>query len=986
MSGHGDWQRVRTLFAEALELPEAERDGWIAAQCGDDAETLAELRSLLAAQSAPRSGFLSRGEHMFSPLFAAQSQAPTAPGPGSRIGPYQLLREIGAGGMGRVFLAERADGQVNRQVALKLIRGEFSHPELQRRFLRERDTLARLAHPNVATLHDGGVADDGAPYFTMELVEGEPIDQWCDARHRDVRARVGLVLKICDAVQYAHRNLVVHRDIKPSNILVTASGEPKLLDFGIAKPLAADAASGEQTGTNVQPMTREYAAPEQVLGEPVTIATDEYSLGVLLYELLSGHRPYRRASLGEIGWSKAIVEEPPEPLDRAVERAARGKEVSDAPRLAAARGTSVEALKRLLRGDLERIVQRALAKAPEARYSTVGAMADDLRAYLDGRALSGGTRRYRLRKFVRRHWLPLAAGAAAVLATIGGAAGIAWEARQREHAAESALREAKTSASVKDFLIGLFEAVDPQQAKGRNITARELLDRGKKNIDAKPPDDAIVKAEMQAVLGRIDFRLGLFTEASELQRQAATAFGTDGTHPLQLLQAELDRSETLVEALDFKTATTTLAAADAHLRALPDAPARERTRLLTLQSRLAVQQRKFADAKRSADAAVALARSAHVDDRLLTHALLVAGDAEWGLHALDAAEAHFREGLALAERTEGTDGMTVASMHRNLGIVAASRSHYADALAEVQIALDIHSKVLGPEHPLTLDDMTEIAQYQQHLGHFREASELLKKTDAIQQRTLGAESPARGGTLVNLGVALIGDDDLPGAEHAFEAAIAIWQPKFGRDFQGVQFAVGNLGHVHRRQGRLDEAEAELAEVQRGFEAHGVKDDPELFYQLGELQRLRGHADAAVKLDRQGLDAAQAKEGESSETTALAHRYLALALRDSGDKAGAQRELRASLAFFDGAFAQTGHPYEATAQLELATMLAGDSGGHDEALRLAGAAADIRTRFFGVDDARTRAAREIALHLDTPAPTAAAHASRAKHAEHRPRAT
>ncbi len=984
MSSHGDWQRVKALFAQALDVPAAERDGWIAAQCGDDAATLAELRSLLAAQNAPRSDFLSRGEHLFSPVFQAHADAANAPGAGARIGPYLLLREIGAGGMGRVFLAERADGQVHRQVALKLIRGDFFNPELLRRFLRERDTLARLTHPHIATLHDGGVAEDGAPYFTMELVEGEPVDRWCDAQRLDVRARVGLVLKICDAVQYAHRNLVVHRDIKPSNILVTANGEPKLLDFGIAKPLA-DAADGEQTGTNLQPMTREYAAPEQVLGEPVTIATDEYSLGVLLYELLTDHRPYRRAALGEIGWSKAILEESPEPLDRAIDRPRRGKQESEAARIAAARGTSVEALKRLLRGDLERIVQRTLAKTPEARYSTVGALAEDLRAYLDGRALSGGTRTYRLRKFVRRHWLPLAAGAAAVLAIIGGTAGIAWEARQREHAAESALREAKTSASVKDFLIGLFEAVDPQEAKGRNITARELLDRGKKNIDTKPPDDPIVKAEMQAVLGRIDFRLGLFAEASELQRQAAAAFAADGTRALSLLQTELDRSETLVEALDFKTATATLAAAESHLHAMPDAPARERTRLLTLKSALAVQQRQFADAKRDADAAVALARAAPVDDRLLTHALLLAGDAEWGLHALDAAEAHFREGLALAERTEGADGMTVASMHRNLGIIAASRSHFADALAEVRISLDIHSRVLGAEHPLTLDDMAEVAQYQQHLGHFREASELLQKTDAVQQRTLGAQSPARGGTLVNLGVALIGNDDLPGAERAFEAAIAVWQPKFGRDFPGVQFAVGNLGHVHRLQGRLDEAETELAEVQRGFEAHGVKDDPELFYQLGELERLRGHADAAVKLNRQALDAATAKEGESSESTALAHGYLALALRDSGDRAGAERELRASLAFFKSAFPETGHPLEATAQLELAALLTHDPGGHDEALRLAGAAADTRTRFFGADDARTRAAHDIARHLDKSAPGVSTHASRARHGDRPPRA-
>ena len=981
MSAPADWPRVKALFAQALDLPEADRARWIAEQCADDAATLAELRSLLAAQSGPHSDFLSEGGRLIAPALAARGIEGGGPGAGARIGPYRLLREIGAGGMGRVFLAERADGQFTRQVALKLIRSEFASPELLRRFLRERETLARLAHPNIATLHDGGVTEDDAPYFTMEFVEGERIDRWCDERRLDVRARVGLVIKICDAVQYAHRNLVVHRDIKPSNIIVTPGAEPKLLDFGIAKPLATDAANGENTGTQAHPMTREYAAPEQVLGEPITIATDEYALGVLLYQLLCGRLPYRRADIGQIGWPKAIVEEVPEPMDRAIDRPMLAEATTSAADAAEKRSASIESLKRALRGDLERIVQRALAKAPEARYSTVGAFADDLRAYLDGRALSGGTRTYRLRKFTRRHWLPLAAGATALLAIVAGAAGIAWEARERARTAEVALREAKTSAAVKDFLIGLFEAVDPQEAKGRTITARELLERGKKNIDTQPPDDPIVKAEMQAVLGRIDFRLGLHAEASELQRQAVAAFDADGTHPLQLVQAELDRAETAIEAIDVKTAASTIAAAETALASLPDPAARERIRLLTLRSALAVQQRKFDDAKRDADAAVELARAARVDDRLLTHALLLAGDAEWGRHALDAAEAHFREGLALAERSEGADGMTVASMHRNLGIVAASRSHFADALAEVQVALDIHSKILGPEHPLTLDDMTEVAQYQQHLGHFREASKLLKDTDAIQQRTLGAESPARGGTLVNLGVALIGDDDLPGAERAFEAAVAIWQPKFGRDFQGVQFAVGNLGHVHRLQGRFDQAEAELTEVQRGFEKHGMKDDPELFYQLGELQRVRGNVDAALRLDLQAVAFAVAKEGENSETSALAHRYLALALRDSGDATAAEREFRAALAFYSATFPQTGHPNQATLQLDLAELLAADTGRRDEGRQLAAAALETRTRFFGADDERTRTARSFAAHLDAPLPAAAAHASQAKHPGH-----
>ncbi len=519
-----DWSRVKVLFAAALEIPERERDAWLVAQCGDDGDTLAELRSLFAARASPDDDFLSAGGRIVGHALSSERDEASAPMPGARIGPYVLLREVGAGGMGRVYLAERADGQFEHRVALKLIRSEFSNPELQRRFLRERDTLARLAHPNIATLHDGGVADDGAPYFTMEFVEGEPIDRWCDARELGLRERVALVVKIADAVEYAHRNLIVHRDIKPSNILVTAGGEPKLLDFGIAKPLAADAAAGERTGTTLHPMTREYAAPEQVLGEPVTVATDAYALGVLLYRLLTSQMPYRRAALGEISWAKAIVEEPPEPLDRAIGRAG----TDEANAIATSRGMSLDALKRALRGDLERLVQRALAKVPDARYRTVGALASDLSAWLDHRALSGDTRTYRLRKFVRRHWLPLAAATAAALAIVIGAAGIAFESHQRELAAERALREAQTSAAVKDFVLGLFEKANPNATQGKAMTLRDAVDLGVRKLDKIPDDQARLKAELQVTLGRIYFQLDQYKEAAALHAQA---FETLKTRP-----------------------------------------------------------------------------------------------------------------------------------------------------------------------------------------------------------------------------------------------------------------------------------------------------------------------------------------------------------------------------------------------------------------------------------------------------------------------
>ena len=543
-----DWSRVKRLFTQALEVPTGQREAWMHQACAGDAPMLAELRSLFAARAAPdRVG--GGVAELLSPLLAEEDGASRA---GSRIGAYRLLRELGVGGMGRVYLAERVDGQFTQQVALKLVRSELAAPELVQRFLRERDTLARLAHPNIAQLHDGGMSPDGSPYFTLEYVPGEPVTSWCDAHRLAVRARVQLLLKVCDAVEHAHRNLIVHRDIKPSNILVTQDGEPKLLDFGIAKPLV-EVPGAELTGTMMRPMTREFAAPEQVLGEPVTTATDVYSLGVLTYLLLSGRMPYRRAALGQSGWTKAILEEQPEPLDRAVTRtvvqeaaasddglATHPSSTIDIGTLSTARSTTPEALKRSLRGDLDRIIQRAMAKSPNARYTTISALAQDLRAYLDGRAISGGTRTYRLRKFARRYWLPLAAAAALLLVIVGGSLIVAADARKIAH-------EATTKLAVKDFLLGLFAAVDPHEAKGKNITARELLDRGVQSVEYDRVLDNAQKAEIDATLGRIYYQLGLFDQASALQETAIRAISADPGQGLLLAETEAEHAQTLID-------------------------------------------------------------------------------------------------------------------------------------------------------------------------------------------------------------------------------------------------------------------------------------------------------------------------------------------------------------------------------------------------------------------------------------------------------
>jgi serine/threonine protein kinase len=951
-----DWSRVKQLFTQALDEPAEQREAWMERACAGEPAILAELRSLFAARAAPdRVG--DGVAELLSPLLAEEEAAPQA---GTQIGAYRLLRELGVGGMGRVYLAERADGQFAHQVALKLIRAELAAPELIQRFLRERDTLARLAHPNIAQLHDGGVSPDGSPYFTLEYVSGEQITTWCDDHHLDVRARVQLLLKVCDAVEHAHRNLIVHRDIKPSNILVTPEGEPKLLDFGIAKALMENPGA-ELTGTKVRPMTREYAAPEQVLGEPVTTATDVYTLGVLLYLLLSGRMPYRRAALGQSGWTKAILEEQPEPLDRAVARivtpepavsddglAPHPSSAVEAGVLATARSTTPQALRRSLRGDLERIAQRAMAKAPNARYTTVAAFAQDLRAYLDGRAISGGTRTYRLRKFVRRYWLPLGAAGALLLVIVVGSLIVAADARQIAH-------EATTKLAVKDFLLGLFAAVDPHEAKGKNVTARELLDRGVQSIEHDHVLDPAQKAEINATLGRIYYQLGLFDQANTLQQTAIQAMVTDSTQTLLLAETEAERALTLIDMGDAKAAAALAADAMTKLDALPRASPADRARVLYVQATVAIELRDFSAAGRYADTELALMRgTTQPDPKLLFRALTQAGSASWGLKDIVKAASYFQEALAVASRDGGPQEFNAATAQSNLAIALRADSHFAEAAKLDEQALATYEHVLGPDHLKVMNVRRDMGLSYYHLGEYAKARAVFEKVLAAQRASLGSRHPSIAGTEINLGLVLTDIGDLPAAEQAQTEAIAIFREKFGHDYEGARLALGDLAAVHTLQGRLDLAESELVEIRNVQKKNdpGSSGDSSLLSRLGEIERLRGNTKAAVTLQREGLASAQKERGENSRFTALNHHMTGLALRDADDTPGAVRELRAALASFAGYLPNARHPLAATTRMELATLLAREPAKRAEAIALATEALSIRREFLGADDPLT----------------------------------
>ena len=518
-------QRAKSIVQAALKQNEQVRDAYVARACGSDRRLHREIMEKLAAALARTecAGAAQSTSDLIDPDTLGLERG------------WRVIRELARGGMGVVYLAERADGAYQQQVALKLLHpspllGEA--PILRLKL--ERQILARLDHPNIARLLDGGSTASGTPYLVMEYVQGTRLDHWCRARALSVEAQLRLFLKVCAAVAHAHRNLVVHRDLKPDNILVTDAGEPKLLDFGIARALHADA---NLTSDGSRPMTPRYASPEQVRGEPVTTQADVYALGVVLYELLTGTSPYGNAVSTPQNLPSAICDTDATPPSRILARGGGGDH--EVP-------TSALPPARRLRGDLDAIVLRCLRKSPEQRYASVEALADDVRAHLDGRPVSArhGDRLYRARRFARRHWLGLSMAAGVFVLSLVFVLQLAValertrQEQRRGQAAEAlAESEGRNAARARDFLVSVFAGAAPRQTLGEPVSPRELLDRAASRLHATADMAADTAASIHLALASTYAALGDPVASAEAATAALALSPPDGPEPLRRADA-----------------------------------------------------------------------------------------------------------------------------------------------------------------------------------------------------------------------------------------------------------------------------------------------------------------------------------------------------------------------------------------------------------------------------------------------------------------
>ncbi|HEY2291721.1 MAG TPA: serine/threonine-protein kinase [Thermoanaerobaculia bacterium] len=702
--------RWEELFDELVELTAADRARRFAEIERTDPTLAARLARMLEADGEA-TDFLARPA---AELLGAGGDGSCLPA-GTRVGSWRLLELLGRGGMGEVYLAERDEGTFTQRAALKLIKRGMDSRAIVRRFVRERQILSRLEHPGIARLLDGGSAEDGRPFFVLERVEGVPIDEYCRARGLGLEERLRLAQSVCATVDSAHHNLVVHRDLKPANILVTADSAVKLLDFGIAKLLSGGEEEEEtahltQLGARV--LTPAYAAPEQILGEPVTTATDVYALGVLLFELITGALPHAREQ-------------------RSLSSLASGVERETAERPSGVLRRADTRLARRVSGDLDLIVLTAMHREPARRYASAAALADDLGRFLAGRPVraradSGG---YRLRKFVGRHRLPVAIAGLGLMALLIGLGMALWEA----HAARLAAQRAER---VKSFLLSVFQQWDPNQAGGAAVTARELLEKGTQRIDVELAGEPEIQAEVLDAVAGIEANLGLTDAALAHARKALT-----------LREARLPRGDARI----------------AESRALLGEMQRVHGDLgearQTLEKALAETI-----ATRGEDSL----ETANVR-RSLAGSLQDPAGFRRGVELL-------RLALATIRRRLGDGSVEMAGTLSDLGIELEQAQQYEEAEKVYRQSLASFERLFGPHHPKVAVSQRDLAGLLDRLSRPDEARKLFEAAIATQRATLGPRHLDLANSLFSYGVLLQYQQEHQAADAAFNEALDIFGP------------------------------------------------------------------------------------------------------------------------------------------------------------------------------------------------------------------
>ncbi len=827
----------------------ADRPAFLSAVCGEDHNLRQEVESLLAAAERTL-GLLQQ------PVAEAARSVAAEPLAHRRIGNFELIKLIGEGGMGEVYLAARADDQFRQYVAIKLIRLGLHHaPNLVPRFLAERQILANLDHPNIARLLDGGLTPEGWPYFVMELVDGVPIDEYCHQHHLPTSERLRLFRVVCSAVEHTHHNLVVHRDIKPGNILVNTQGTVKLLDFGIAKLLDTDEANPDPTRPVVRLMTPEYASPEQILGKPITTATDVFALGVLLYELLAGCNPFRAARPTPPELTREICEGQP-PTLRSTARSNPEYSAPDARRWT---------------GELGSIVEKAMRKNPAERYQSAAQLSADVAAYQERRPISTQARnwRYTTAKFVGRHKAAVALATGFVTLLIALSIGMTALARRATLERIKAEREAQ-------FLVNMFKSATPEVARGQTVTARNLLDQGAKHIDTDLASVPAVQASMLFSLAESYESLGAYSDAEKLAERS---------YKLR---------NSILGANDVETADS-----------------------LFLFANLVRLQSQYARAEPLFRRLVAIRRQAPgAGSPLYAKSLSALGECLYLQSKDGEAESLLRQALAVYRRN-GPDFGTDARNY--LALVLERNGGYPEAVALLGEAVAIDRRTLGENSPDYANSLHNAASAQIDMGDFSGAEAKLREALAIRRKVLGNAHPDLIYSLNNLSYVRLEQNDWRSAEPYLKEALEIDRgsgypvhvsilSNWGRLFEAKGDHAGARAYFHQALDRLRETNA--------FTSWPAS---QILLNLGTVEFDANNFVAAETLARQAMEMRRALGGERTPAMAAALIDLAEAQLFQGYPRNALALLRTALEIRASKYPAT-HPAVIVAKVRLGEAL------------------------------------------------------------------
>jgi serine/threonine protein kinase len=809
------WHRIEEVFVAALEHNPATRESYVEKECGADVSLRAEVQSLLASHEqardfieAPAVAFV----HELLPVELTSDEAAADAASsvdGQRVGNYEIERELGRGGMGTVYLAHRADDQYKKLVAIKIVRRGMDTQDIVRRFRNERQILASLEHTNIARLLDGGTTGDGVPYIVMEYVEGVAITNYCDEHRLKTSERLQLFRTVGAAVQYAHQNLVVHRDLKPSNILVTADGTPKLLDFGIAKLLSPElsADTAEHTLTELRILTPDYASPEQVRGETLTTTSDIYSLGVVLYELLTGHRPYHLINHAPHELARVIGEqEPTKPSTAAasIEILTRGDgakpQTAITPEsVSLARDTQPDKLRRRLSGDLDNIVLKAMRKEPARRYDSAAQLAADIERHLDGLPVLArkDTFNYRAGKFVRRHKAGVAAAALVAASLMTGVIVATWQAhvaaRERDRARVEATKAERINIFLQDMLAFSNPSwSSPNTQKGREVTINEMLDEVAPRLESELSGQPEVKAALERTIGD--------SYTSQTRNELAERY----------LKAALDTDLKLYGEDNLETARTLHSLAQ-----LRSASGNGGEAESLLERALAVYRKHYRAGRGEARGYAST---------LSTYAALAQGRGNENF-----AESLVNEGLALSPQLTGNERAIVAMLQSVMGQVRRDQSRYDEAVSLQRAAITEFKTLQGRKRWEMGDTLMSLGGVLGNQRHLDEALAVMQEGGEIYRQTVGENSPSYVECLSQQAWILFLKEDYAAAGGKVDGGLEILQRIYPHGHPLYADLYKSRGRILTKMGKAQQGEVFIRQALDMYRRNVTKNNPALIH-------------------------------------------------------------------------------------------------------------------------------------------------------------